>query len=55
MKSKNKKRSSGTKVVPKTQVSHQGVIFREVPAPISPSTKKRMAADMAKHISQKRQ
>ncbi|CAI9294012.1 unnamed protein product [Lactuca saligna] len=54
MKSKNKKRSSGTKVVLKPQVSHQGVIFRELLATVSPSTKKRMAADMAKHISQKK-
>ncbi|CAI9264184.1 unnamed protein product [Lactuca saligna] len=54
MKSKTKRRSLGTKMVLKPQVSHQGVIFREVPAPMSPSTKKRMAADMAKHISQKK-
>ncbi|CAI9277340.1 unnamed protein product [Lactuca saligna] len=54
MKLKIKRRSLGTKMVLKTQVSHQGVIFREVPAPVSPSTKKRIDADMAKHISQKK-
>ncbi|CAI9263005.1 unnamed protein product [Lactuca saligna] len=54
MKSKTKRRSLGTKMVLKPQVSHQGIIFTEVPAPVSPSTKKRMVADMAKHISQKK-
>ncbi|CAI9296059.1 unnamed protein product [Lactuca saligna] len=54
MKSKTKKRSSGTKVVRKPHVSHQGVIFREVTAPVPPSTKKRMAADMARRLSQKK-
>ncbi|CAI9295097.1 unnamed protein product [Lactuca saligna] len=55
MKSKSKQRSSGTNVVRKTQVSHQGLIFREIHAPASPSSKKRMATDMAKHISKKKQ
>ncbi|CAH1433782.1 unnamed protein product [Lactuca virosa] len=36
--------------VRKPQLSHQGVIFREVPAPVSPLSKKRRAEDMAKHI-----
>lgn len=51
MKSKSRRKSSNTNVVRKPQVSHQGVIFREVPTPVSPSTKKRMVADMAKHLS----
>ncbi|CAI9269777.1 unnamed protein product [Lactuca saligna] len=38
MTSKTKRRSLGMKRVLKPQVSHQGVIFREVPAPMSPST-----------------
>ncbi|CAI9271247.1 unnamed protein product [Lactuca saligna] len=54
MKSKNKRRSSSTKVVRKPQVSHQGVIFREILAPASPSSKKRLAADMAKQLSKKK-
>ncbi|CAI9277071.1 unnamed protein product [Lactuca saligna] len=54
MKSKSKRRSSGTNVIRKPQVSHQGVIFREIPAPGSPSSKKRMVADMAKNISKKK-
>ncbi|CAI9302036.1 unnamed protein product [Lactuca saligna] len=54
MKSKGKRRSLAT-TVRKTQVSHQGVIFREIPALVSPSSKKRMATDMAKHISKKKQ
>ncbi|CAI9302019.1 unnamed protein product [Lactuca saligna] len=53
MKSKTKRRSLGTKMVLK-QVSHQPVIFREVPTLVSPSIKKRMDDDMAKHISQKK-
>ncbi|CAI9268500.1 unnamed protein product [Lactuca saligna] len=55
MKSKSKRRSSVTNFVRKTKVSHQGVIFWEILAPASPSSKKRIAADMAKHISKKKQ
>ncbi|CAI9284855.1 unnamed protein product [Lactuca saligna] len=54
MKSKDKIRSPITNVIHKPQVSHQGVIFREIPAPASPSSKKRMATDIAKHISKKK-
>ncbi|CAH1421575.1 unnamed protein product [Lactuca virosa] len=34
--------------VRKPQLSHQGVIFREVPVPVSPLSKKRRAEDVAK-------
>ncbi|CAI9302825.1 unnamed protein product [Lactuca saligna] len=40
MKLKNKRRSSSTNVVRIPQVSHKGVIFRQIPAPASPSSKK---------------
>ncbi|CAH1448722.1 unnamed protein product [Lactuca virosa] len=40
--------------VRKPQLSHQGVIFREVPALVSPLSKKRRAEDVAKHISKKK-
>ncbi|CAI9300237.1 unnamed protein product [Lactuca saligna] len=54
MKSKHKSRSPLTNVVRKPQVSLHGVIFREIPAPASPSSKKRRATDMAKHILKKK-
>ncbi|CAI9292040.1 unnamed protein product [Lactuca saligna] len=54
MKSKHKSRSPFTNIVCKPQVSHQGVIFREIPNPASPSSKKRRETDMAKHISKKK-
>ncbi|CAI9290462.1 unnamed protein product [Lactuca saligna] len=54
MKSKHKSRSPVTNVVRKPLVSHQGVIFREIPVPDSPCSKKRRATDMAKHISKKK-
>ncbi|CAI9292742.1 unnamed protein product [Lactuca saligna] len=54
MKSKHNSRSHLTNVVRKPHVSHQGVIFREIPAPASPSSKKRRETDMAKHISKKK-
>ncbi|CAI9269553.1 unnamed protein product [Lactuca saligna] len=54
MKSKQKSRSPLTNVVRKRQVSHQGVIFHEIPAPASLSSKKRRATDMAKHILKKK-
>lgn len=40
-------------MVRKPHVTHQGVIIREVHAPVSPSSKKRRAKDMTKHISKK--
>ncbi|CAI9277930.1 unnamed protein product [Lactuca saligna] len=54
MKSKHKSRSPLMNVVRKPQVSHQGVIFREIPAPTSPSSKKRRVTYMAKHILKKK-
>ncbi|CAI9271632.1 unnamed protein product [Lactuca saligna] len=54
MKSKHKRRSSSTKVVRKPQVSHQGVIFRDIPAPASPSSKNCLVADMEKQLSKKK-
>ncbi|CAI9277757.1 unnamed protein product [Lactuca saligna] len=54
MKSKHKSLSPLTNVVRKPQVSHQGVIFREITAHVSPSSKKRRETDMAKHISKKK-
>ncbi|CAH1412346.1 unnamed protein product [Lactuca virosa] len=39
--------------VHKPQITHQGVLIREVPIPVSPSSKKRRAEDLAKHISKK--
>ncbi|CAI9299403.1 unnamed protein product [Lactuca saligna] len=50
MKSKHKSRPPLTNIVRKPQVSHQRVIFREIPAPASPSSKKRRVTDMAKYI-----
>ncbi|CAI9285480.1 unnamed protein product [Lactuca saligna] len=35
-------------------VTHQGILFREILAPVSPSSKKRRAEYMAKHISKKK-
>ncbi|CAI9297423.1 unnamed protein product [Lactuca saligna] len=40
MKSKHKSRSPLTNVVRKPHVNHQGVLIREIPAPVSPSSKK---------------
>ncbi|CAI9261471.1 unnamed protein product [Lactuca saligna] len=54
MNSKHKSRSPLTNVVHKPQVSHQGVIFHEIPSPASPSSKKRRETYMAKHISKKK-
>ncbi|CAI9284035.1 unnamed protein product [Lactuca saligna] len=54
MKSKDKSRSPITNVVRKPQVTHQGVLFHEIPVLVSPSSKKRRATDMAKHISKKK-
>ncbi|CAI9302734.1 unnamed protein product [Lactuca saligna] len=52
MKSKHKCKSSSKKLFRKRQISHQGVMFREVPLPVSPASKKRAVEDMAKHLSQ---
>ncbi|CAI9299159.1 unnamed protein product [Lactuca saligna] len=54
MKSKHKHQSFSLKVVRKPQVSPQGVIFRDIPAPAFPSSKKRLAANMAKQLSKKK-
>ncbi|CAH1412124.1 unnamed protein product [Lactuca virosa] len=40
--------------VRKPQLSHQWVIFLEVPAPVSPLSKKHIAEDVAKHILKKK-
>ncbi|CAI9282874.1 unnamed protein product [Lactuca saligna] len=45
---------SSPNVVCKPQVTHQGVLIREVPTPVSLSLKKRKAEDMAKHLSKKK-
>ncbi|CAI9270220.1 unnamed protein product [Lactuca saligna] len=39
-------------MVRKPQISHQGVLIREVSTPVSPVSKKRRAEDVAKHLSQ---
>ncbi|CAI9276744.1 unnamed protein product [Lactuca saligna] len=54
MKSKHKSRSPLTNVIRKPQVSHQGLLFHEIHAPASPSSKKLRETDMAKHISKKK-
>ncbi|CAI9276555.1 unnamed protein product [Lactuca saligna] len=54
MKSKHKSRSPLTNVVRKPQVTHQGLLFHEIPKPASPSSKKQRAIDMAKQISKKK-
>ncbi|CAI9284533.1 unnamed protein product [Lactuca saligna] len=46
-------RSPSLSVVRKPHLNYQGVLIREVPAPISPSSKKQRAEDMAKRISKK--
>ncbi|CAH1435734.1 unnamed protein product [Lactuca virosa] len=56
---KLKKRNRGSRKsspsnVRKPQLSHQGVIFREVPAPVSPQSNERRAEDVAKCISKKK-
>ncbi|CAI9261434.1 unnamed protein product [Lactuca saligna] len=48
MKSKHKRKSSSRK----QGCSHRGVLFREVPILVSPTSKKRATEDMAKHLSQ---
>ncbi|CAI9262920.1 unnamed protein product [Lactuca saligna] len=52
MKSKHKRNSLSQKLLRKPQLSHQGVLFREVPVPISPASKKRATKDMEKNLSQ---
>lgn len=54
VKSKHSRRSPTPNVVRKQHVTHQGVLIREIPAPVSPSSKKRRAEDMEKHISQRK-
>ncbi|CAI9277334.1 unnamed protein product [Lactuca saligna] len=44
------KRKSSSQIVQKTQITHQGVMVREIPAPVSPSSKKRRVEDLAKFI-----
>ncbi|CAI9260991.1 unnamed protein product [Lactuca saligna] len=51
MNSKHKSRSPLTNLVRKPHVTHQGVIFHENLALVSPSSKKRRATDMANYIS----
>ncbi|CAI9261298.1 unnamed protein product [Lactuca saligna] len=46
--------SPTSNVVRKPHITHQGVVMREVPAPVSPHSKKRRAEDMAKKISKKK-
>ncbi|CAI9267233.1 unnamed protein product [Lactuca saligna] len=53
MKSKHTRKSPTLNVVRKPHVTHQGLIIREIPTLVSPSSKKRMAEDMAKQISQR--
>ncbi|CAI9269868.1 unnamed protein product [Lactuca saligna] len=53
MKSKHKSIPSLTNIVRNPHVTHQGVLFREIPVPVSPSSKKQRAADMAKNKSNK--
>ncbi|CAI9279283.1 unnamed protein product [Lactuca saligna] len=52
MKSTHKRKSSSQKLVRKPQITHQGVLIRGVPASVSPGSKKRVAEDMAKQLSQ---
>ncbi|CAI9295061.1 unnamed protein product [Lactuca saligna] len=52
MKSTHKRKSSLQKLVRKPQITHQGVLIRNVPALVFPGSKKQVAEDMAKHLSQ---
>ncbi|CAH1421950.1 unnamed protein product [Lactuca virosa] len=54
MKSSKRTSSDDSLMVHKTQVSSKGVVVHEIPAPVSPLSKKRRAHDVAKHITQKR-
>ncbi|CAH1449115.1 unnamed protein product [Lactuca virosa] len=47
---KMRSRKSSPHIVRKPQHTHQGVLFREVPAPVSPSSKKRMAEKCGKTV-----
>ncbi|CAI9272958.1 unnamed protein product [Lactuca saligna] len=53
MKSKHTHKSPTLNVVRKPHLTHQCVVFCEIPAPVSPSSKKQMAEDMAKQFSQR--
>ncbi|CAI9271862.1 unnamed protein product [Lactuca saligna] len=44
-----------SKFTKKHQVTRQGVLIREVPLPVSPTSKKQFAVNMSKKISKKRQ
>ncbi|CAI9299239.1 unnamed protein product [Lactuca saligna] len=46
--------SPTSNVVHKPYITHQGVVMREVLAPVSPHSKKRRAEDMAKKLSKKK-
>ncbi|CAI9297144.1 unnamed protein product [Lactuca saligna] len=46
--------SPTSNVVRKLHLTHQGVLMREVPSPVSPHSKKRRVEDMAKKISKKK-
>ncbi|CAI9283832.1 unnamed protein product [Lactuca saligna] len=47
--------STQKEIIPSnTSVTHQGLLFCEIPAPASPSSTKQRATDMAKHISKKK-
>lgn len=51
IKSTHKRMSPAQKLIQKHQVSHQGVLIRDIPVPVSPSSKKRATEDMAKHLA----
>ncbi|CAI9265124.1 unnamed protein product [Lactuca saligna] len=38
----------------KPQIIHKGVVIREIPTPVTPTSKKRRAKDMAKNITKKK-
>ena len=40
--------------VRKTQINSRGVIVHDIPAPVSPSSKKRRVEGVAKHIAKRR-
>ncbi|CAI9271384.1 unnamed protein product [Lactuca saligna] len=46
--------SPTSSLVRKPHLTHQGVLIREIPAPVSPHSKKQRVEDMAKKISKKK-
>ncbi|CAI9286329.1 unnamed protein product [Lactuca saligna] len=52
--SSSSRKSPTSYVVRKHHITHQGVLVREVPVPVSPSSKKRRTEDLAKRISKKK-